>query len=209
MAPEPARAFVGKCRERFPDRVQAVILVGSFARGAQRPKSDIDLIVLVDRVDNGLLREVSKVVASVSTANELNPALVATSELLRDPDIFDWLPIKHDGVVLLGELPQVSSCRMSELDLAKLIAHDVLMSSRHYLAVAEPPEKFAGGKLWVWNQKPLAFAVRFYEYHKTGQYTRSFREISQRYPVLARDPVTEHVVILEECIEICEEILRA
>jgi len=209
MTPEPVTVFVRKCRERFPNRVQAVILVGSFARGDQRPESDIDLILLVDRVDKRLLQEVSEVVASISTENELNPALVATSELLQDPDIFDWLQIKHDGVVLFGELPEVSSCRLSELDLAKQIARDVLMSSRHYIAVAEPAESFSNGKLWLWNQKPLAFAVRFYEYHKSGEYVRSLQEISRKYPVLSRDPVAEYAVILDECIAICEKILKA
>jgi hypothetical protein len=164
---------------------------------------------LVDRVDKRLLQEVSEVVTSISTKNELNPALVATSELLQDPDIFDWLQIKHDGVVLFGELPEVSSCRLSELDLAKQIAQDVLMSSRHYIAVAEPAENFSSGKLWFWNQKPLAFAIRFYEYHKSGKYIRSLQELSTKYPVLTRDPVAECLVILDECIEICERILRA
>ena len=209
MIPEPVHIFVSKCRERFSDRIHAVIMVGSFARGDQRPQSDIDLCVLVDRVDKRLLQEVSEVVTSIVTKNEINPALVAESELLQLPHIFDWLSMKHDGVVLSGELPKVPACPLSELDLAKQIAQDVLMSSRHYIAVAEPAEKFEGGKLWNWNLKPLAFAARFYEYHVSGSYIRSLRELSKKYPVLSRDPVTEYSVILDECIAVCEKILKA
>ena len=208
MIPEPAQLFVTQCKERFSDRIRAIIMVGSFARGDQRPQSDIDLIVLVDAIDKRLLQEVSEVVTSVAMENKINPALVAESELLQAPDIFDWLQIKHDGVLLLGQLPEVPPCRLSELDLAKQIAQDVLMSSRHYIAVAEPAENFAGGKLWFWNLKPLAFALRFYEYHLSGRYIRSLEELAKNYPVLKRDPATEYSVILDECIDICEKILR-
>ena len=206
--PEQAQQFARRCGDRLPGRVYTVILTGSFARGDQRPDSDIDLIVLVDHADKELLQAVSGIVTSIPTTNELNPAVIATSELLRDPDIFDWLPIKHDGAVLLGELPEVPPSRLSELGLAKQIAQTVLMSSRHYLAVAEPAENFSGGKLWLWNLKPLAFALRFYEYHLSGHYIRPLPELAAKYPVLSRDPATEHATILDECIEICERILR-
>jgi hypothetical protein len=97
---------------------------------------------------------------------------------------------------------------LSELDLAKQIAHDVLMSSRHYIAVDEPEQNFASGKLWIWNLKPLTFALRFYEYHLSRRYIRGLNELSRKYPVLKRDPVTEYSVILDECISICEKILK-
>lgn len=209
MIPEQAHIFVSRCREQLLDRIQAIALVGSFARGDERPESDIDLVVLVDSVDMRLLQKVSGVVTSIVTENEINPALVAESELIQTPHLFDWLMMKHDGLVLFGKLPQVTSCPVSELDIAKQIARDVLMSSRHYIAVAEPEEKFAGGKLWDWNQKPLAFAARFYEYHMSGNYIRSLRELSKKYPVLSRDPVAEYALILDECIEVSEKILEA
>ena len=209
MVPVPAQLFVDRCKEQCLNCLRAIAMVGSFARGDQRPKSDIDFIVLVDSVDKRLLEQVGKVVTSIRTDNEINPALAAESELVQAPEVFDWLPIKHDGIFLFGQHPEILSCRMSELDLAKQIAKDVLMSSRHYIAVAEPKENFADGKLWFWNLKPLAFALRFYEYHLSGRYIRGLDELSKKYTVLKRDPAKEYPVILDECIDVCEKILEA
>jgi hypothetical protein len=83
------------------------------------------------------------------------------------------------------------------------------MSSRHYLAVAEPASKFEGGKLRVWNLKPLSFALRYYHFHKTGHYIRAYRDLAEEYPILRLDPVVDHQRIVSESIDACEQILDA
>ena len=209
MIPGPAQTFADACQDALAKRVDSITLVGSFARGDQRPTSDIDLIVLVDTVDRPLLAHIGSIVADIETPNELNPAVISLDELAREPYVFDWLMIKHDGISVYGRLPEITTCSQSELDQAKQIAQEVLMSARHYLAVQESAEKFASGKLHHWNLKPLGFAVRFYEYHKTGRYIRSPDEIAELYPVLALDPASDYELIIEGCMDVCEEILRA
>ena len=162
MIPDAAHGFARRCESALGESLRAVILIGSFARGDETPTSDVDLVVLVESVHRGLLRAVSEIVASLPSENELNPAVIAASELAAEPDIFGWLNVKHDGVLLAGAFPEEPAGSMSELRLARRIAGEVLLSSRHYLSVGEPAEKFAGGKLWTWNQKPLGFALRFY-----------------------------------------------
>lgn len=184
-----------------------MILIGGFARGDSSTTSDIDLIVLVDRADVALLDRVGAVVASIESPHEINPSVVAVTELCAAPESFDWLVIKHEGRLLDGELPPDVTCRQTELDLAQKIAAEVLLSARHYLAVAEPAENFAGGKLRSWILKPLSYALRFYEVDRTGDYPRRYDDVASRYPVLALDPVRDHRQLLEASLAICETIL--
>lgn len=108
---------------------------------------------------------------------------------------------------MYGALPEIESPGQTELNIAKRIAQEVLMSSRHYLSVSEPEEKFAGGKLYNWNLKPLGFALRFFHITQTGKYIRSVRDLADLYPVLNLDPVQDWRQVLHECIQICEEII--
>ena len=209
MIPEAAKQFADLCVEHLGARVRAILLEGSFARGDGRDDSDIDLFILVDTVDVDVLAQVGSIVSEICTENELNPALVSLAELQTYPRLFGYLRVKHDGIVLHGQLPEVDPSGETELDIAKRIAQEVLMSSRHYLAVSEQEEKFAGGKLHNWNLKPLGFALRFFHFSQTGEYIRSIRDLAVQYPVLSLDPIRDWQRALHESIAICERILGA
>ena len=198
--PEAAQRFTDDCVAELGSRLVAILLEGSFARGDNRGTSDIDLFMLVDAVDDAILAQVGSIVTGIETKNELNPALVSVSELQGNPELFGYHRVRHDGILLHGALPEISSSGQSELDIAKRIAHEVLMSSRHYLAVSEPEENFAGGKLYNWNLKPLGFALRFFHLAQTGEYIRSASDLAQLYPVLVLDPVRDWRQILQDCI---------
>ena len=115
----------------------------------------------------------------------------------------------REGIILYGKLPNFSSNTESELDIAKRIARDVLMSSRHYIAVSEPGDNFRGGKLFTWNLKPLGFALRLYHLSQTGEYIKSVRDLAVKYPVLALDPVKDWQRVLLECMKVCEKIIES
>jgi predicted nucleotidyltransferase len=136
--PQSAHRFAAACRAALGPQLHAIVLVGSFARGDASSASDLDMIVLVDRADVALLDRVGTVVVSIESSHEINPSVIAVAELRTDPDAFDWLLIQHEGLLLDGELPPDVTCRQTELDLAQKIATEVLLSARHYLAVAEP-----------------------------------------------------------------------
>lgn len=208
MIPEASQRFAEACAARFGETLIAVLLEGSFARGDQREDSDIDLFVLLDTVDGSVLEEIGSIVAGIEAQNELNPAVVSLAELEQYPELFGYLRVKHDGIVLHGALPEIAYSGESELDIAKRIARDVLMSSRHYLAVAEPEGNFAQGKLYDWNLKPLGFALRLFHFARTGDYIRSVRDLAAKYPALGLDPVKDWQRILHESLEVCEQILR-
>jgi len=208
MIPEAAQKFADACVAELGARVIAILLEGSFARGDDRDDSDIDLFVLVDTVDNHLLQQVGAIVSGIQTQHELNPAVVSITELQTHPELFEYLRVKHDGITLQGALPEIDTSTETELDIAKRTAQTVLMSSRHYLAVAEPAERFSGGKLRQWNLKPLGFALRLYHLAQTGEYIRSVRDLAIQYPVLSLDPVEDWQRVLQDCIVTCEKIIR-
>jgi predicted nucleotidyltransferase len=54
-----ARAVAGDLRELYGDRLRQVLLFGSWARGDADPESDIDPMVVLDRVDD-VLEEVDR-----------------------------------------------------------------------------------------------------------------------------------------------------
>jgi predicted nucleotidyltransferase len=49
---EIARTVAQDLRRMYGDRLQAVLLFGSWARGDAHPESDIDLLVVLDRVES-------------------------------------------------------------------------------------------------------------------------------------------------------------
>ena len=58
--------YVTHIRGRFPDRILAVILFGSKARGDADAESDIDLLVLVDAEDREFRSELWRIASDVS-----------------------------------------------------------------------------------------------------------------------------------------------
>ena len=117
MIPEASQRFAEACAARFGETLIAVLLEGSFARGDQREDSDIDLFVLLDTVDGSVLEEIGSIVAGIEAQNELNPAVVSLAEFESYPDLFDYLRVKHDGLVLHGALPDITYSGESELDI--------------------------------------------------------------------------------------------
>jgi len=209
MIPKTLELFTQQLEMVIKDNLKAVVLVGSFARGDQTNQSDIDLFVLVNKIDTGLLETIGEINRAIDSPNEINPAIVTLAEYKKTPDLFDFHKVDLDGVLIYGELPTGVSPKNTVLDLAKTIAQEVLMSSRHYIAVAEPEEKFKSGKLYTWNLKPLSFALRYYHHYMNSVYLKSYKDLVQVYPVLGLDPIKDHKEIILGCIELCEEVINA
>ncbi len=58
--------YIARIRSTFPDRILAVILFGSKARGDADTESDIDLLVLVDAESNEFRSELWRIASDVS-----------------------------------------------------------------------------------------------------------------------------------------------
>ncbi len=69
LLPDERRALLefGACvTKAFPNRVRLVRLFGSKARGDAKPESDVDVLVVVDRDEYGLWREIQDIAADTS-----------------------------------------------------------------------------------------------------------------------------------------------
>ncbi len=84
---EIARAVADDLRRLYGDRLRRVLLFGSWARGDAHPESDIDLLVVLDRVDSpwGELQSMEEILDRHSVANEtvVSALPVAEAELAQ------------------------------------------------------------------------------------------------------------------------------
>jgi len=82
---EIARAVACDLRERYGERLRKVLLFGSWARGDAHPESDIDLLIVLDRVESGWeeLKRMDEILWRHSFANDtvITAVPVAADEL--------------------------------------------------------------------------------------------------------------------------------
>lgn len=91
--------FVARLRS-FPE-ITAVVLFGSFARKDIDRRSDIDLLVVVDREDPGSLRpELARIISDMKPHREIAPILTNLQDL--EPSFLR--NVFEDGIVLHGKL---------------------------------------------------------------------------------------------------------
>jgi predicted nucleotidyltransferase len=99
--------YLARIRARLPERVLAVTLFGSKARGDASAESDIDLLVLVDADNNELRSELWRIASDVSLEHNvvLSPRVFgqarwAEARRMRLPL---YRAIAEDGVPLAPE----------------------------------------------------------------------------------------------------------
>lgn len=101
--PEQDRSLIDRfvARLRQLPEVHAVVLFGSFVRGDVDRRSDIDLLVVVDRADRGALRPViARLISDMKPHREINPTLTNLSDL--EPTFLR--NVFREGVVLHGKI---------------------------------------------------------------------------------------------------------
>ncbi len=79
-------AFVSRTRARFGSRVAAITLFGSYARGNAHEESDIDCLVLLDRVDPADERAITDLAADLIWeigGAVISPLIMSASEFER------------------------------------------------------------------------------------------------------------------------------
>ncbi|MBI2396141.1 MAG: nucleotidyltransferase domain-containing protein, partial [Deltaproteobacteria bacterium] len=144
---DTARAFVAELLAALGDRLRSALLYGSVARGeAVSGVSDINLLILVDRVDAGLLRVGSPLARRWAKAGNTAPLLMPWDEWRRASDVFavELADMKDAHVLLQGPDPLdglVVDARALRLQAEREIRGKMLQLREGLLLTAEKPEE--------------------------------------------------------------------
>jgi len=127
--------FLKRLRRGFRDRLIFVGHHGSWARGEAKMESDIDAIVILDRIDSHDLDIFRDIISSMPDAKNLaSTALLSVSELQVWPR-FDLVGLFYGCKVLHGALNGIieKTKTVDLIDSIKVIASANLHHARHYL----------------------------------------------------------------------------
>jgi predicted nucleotidyltransferase len=102
-AEEVARAVAGELRELYGGRLRGAFLFGSWARGDAHAEADIDLLVVLDRVESVWeeLRQMDGILWRHSFENDtIVSALVIDEARFREPEVPAVMRAKIEGLAL-------------------------------------------------------------------------------------------------------------
>lgn len=134
---EAARAVCADLRRFYGGRLRRVVLFGSFARGDANDDSDVDLLVVLDRVDN--YREERNRLSDLTwehflRSNRVVQAIPVTEEELARSDKPVFVNARREGV----ELPHYGTARPSQEDARqkRRAAEQVVDAAQRIVALA-------------------------------------------------------------------------
>ena len=158
----------------FGDRLRFVGLQGSRARGEAHEDSDIDLVVLLDRVDVGDLERYRTVVASMPRS-ELACGLIGSERVLATWPRHELFQFYHDTRALFGELPDVSPFTNTDaLQAARIGASGIYHAACHACVFGGDATDDILGSLF----KGAFFSLQALQFVRTGVYPRTKAELA-------------------------------
>lgn len=127
--------FLTKLKEGFGDRLVWVGHHGSWGRQEARPESDIDCMVVLDRVEDADLHMFRDIVSSMPDAQTLGSGLLMSIAELKETPRSYLIQFFYGRKVLYGSLQGIVAPPGSEelITDIRLKASDNLHAARHYL----------------------------------------------------------------------------
>ncbi len=157
--------FVEALRGAFGSRLVFVGLQGSRGRGEAGPDSDIDVVVLLDRLDGGTLAAYEALTAALPH-RELLCGFVSDADTLRAWDRADCFQFYYDTTAWLGSLDTVLAAptRADAQRAAHTGACGVYHACCHNLLHAQDPAVLAE------LAKTVRFVLTARHFARTGEY---------------------------------------
>ena len=176
---EKIEIFKSKCVSAFGERLECLVLTGSYARGDYTPQSDIDIWVFVKNLGIEDIKTVGKIVVEIGKPPEINPNCATFEELNSFPlrDQFDPVQLYIESRVIYGSLPEPAPTPAEIKKYAITVTAFGLMLARHYIAAGETEENLAKNKYVKWSYQPLIWAYRCRAYLKNSVYPRDLNEL--------------------------------
>ena len=165
-------AYVQAVERRFGSRVWLIGLQGSRARGEAEEGSDIDVVLILDRVEVGDLLAYSQVLDTLPN-RELICGFVSGREELFAWEKSELFQFCRDTVPIQGTLAPVLA-RVGRADILRAV-HTGVCAVYHQCAHNLVHEKSAA--LLRESEKCAAFALRAIAYLRTGRYAARREEL--------------------------------
>lgn len=164
----------GKLKAEFGDRLRFVGLQGSRARGEAREDSDIDLVVLLDRVSAADLERYRIVVTSMRR-NELACGFIGSERALSAWPRHELFRFYHDTHALFGELPDVGPFAKNDaLQAARIGASGIYHAACHaYVFDGDAADSILESLF-----KGAFFTLQALRFARTGVYPRTKAELA-------------------------------
>lgn len=135
--------FTTKLKQAFGERLVWVGHHGSWARGEARPESDIDTMVVLDKVESDDITAFRNIVSSMQDAQSLASGLLLSLPELRCTPRFYTVQYFHGRKELYGSIDGIIEPPRAQ-DLIgdiELKVSDNLLAARHYLLFPHDPAK--------------------------------------------------------------------
>lgn len=169
-ATEKLEQFKEMLVSEFPERIKCILLTGSYSRGEQTERSDIDLWVFFDNITFEDCSRVGQLLTSLPKEPRMTPKCTSFEECLFPYFIKEYSPIQYstDGIVLYGDLKLPHPSKEEILEQALKMYTFTLMGVRHFLSVGEEEKDLLKRRLFRRVLKPFIWSTR-YKYLYTNQ----------------------------------------
>jgi predicted nucleotidyltransferase len=182
--------FVTKLKEGFGDRLVWIGHHGSWARGEPREESDIDCVVVLDRIEDDDLIAFRDIVHSMPDAAKLaSGSIMSILELKMTPRLY-MVQLFHGRKVLYGSLEGIVD-PLTPADLIEDIktkADDNLHAARHYLLYPHNLPKVVHNLKY--HFKRCFYALQSWQFLSTGKFINTKTEILD----ILNDPIDMEVI---------------
>lgn len=153
--------FLQHLKDSFGDRLDAVVLYGSYVQGSFRPGvSDVNVLVLLSEADPEALGRLSRSMGRLMRKHRITPLILSSGEFARSSDVFpmEYLDIRDRHRVLYGEDPTLV-LSIDEKNLRHQIEHQMrgnLISLRQLVLAARGRKRLLGRELSRWYGRVAA-----------------------------------------------------
>ena len=167
--------FVRAMNRAFPGRVECIGLQGSRGRGEAGPDSDIDMVVILDRLEAGDLERYRRA-TEVLPNRELLCGFVSGRSELEHWEPSELFQFYHDTRPLVGGLEFLRE-KFGRDDAARAVqigAGTIYHACVHNALHERDPELLAG------LYKSAVFTLQAYYFYETGWYVARHRALLER-----------------------------
>jgi len=180
--------FCAALEKTFQNRVLFIGLQGSYSRGEATEKSDIDMVVILDKLDYSDVQRYSDMLDTLAD-RELCCGFLSCKEDLANWDVPDLFQLFHDTIPLRGDLGGLIP-GITDEDVVRAIKAG--LCSIYHICVHN---SLYGKKERTLKNlyKSASFVVQAIVYRETGEFVRTQKELLERAAPSDKPVISEFI----------------